>query len=60
MPKASPNTSQWNMGHVGYARVGFALGLYIYVVCVNFVSLGYPKLELAFRMKKGFNFVQCH
>ena len=24
-----PNASQWNMVHVGYARFGFALGMYI-------------------------------
>ena len=29
MPNASTNSSQWNIVHVGYARVGFALGMYI-------------------------------
>ena len=28
-PNASPNASQWNMVCVAYARVGFALGIYI-------------------------------
>ena len=29
MPNVSPNASQWNIVCVGYAQVGFALGMYI-------------------------------
>ena len=29
MPNASPNGSQWILVHIGYTRVGFALGIMI-------------------------------
>ena len=36
-PNASPT---WNIGRVWYTRVGFALGMYIYIACVNFIRAG--------------------
>ena len=36
-PNVNPNASQWNMVRVRYARVGFALGMYIsYCLCQFF------------------------
>ena len=40
MPNASPNVSQGNIDHVGYARVGFALGMGIHFMLFVSCSLG--------------------
>ena len=42
MPNARPNASQWNIVRIGYARVGFALGMTFHVVCFLFPRVGYP------------------
>ena len=38
MPNASPNTNQWNIVRVGYARVGFVLAMQISCCLCQFHS----------------------
>ena len=55
MPNVSPNASQWNMVRGWYARVGFALGMYILCCLCQFRSRWVPNTNPFFMWNMRLN-----